>query len=193
MKVTFNKLNDTIYQVVKNANIGLWKKGEGETLGNFLLNFMKKKLKKSFGAEKPAEEIAVIRGKMQTIFDAPNAKGESYESSFEYNIEARIGNRNVYLQVSDWKAKGIAIKWEFSTSEQTDRKIVEKELWDMIREAKISDYEDEFRYEDAIGCKYGCKDGKPWVDNFYEKKLSKDKEDTIKEIRELIKELHKRN
>src|SRR3712207_2615120 len=62
----------------------------------------------------PAHHVALTRARLQTVFGAPDSRGDDYKSSFQYDLVASTPAGEVYFVVGDHKAADVLIFWEYS-------------------------------------------------------------------------------
>ena len=163
--ISFSKMQESIWDVVKNAHVAAWAKVEGDIS---LTEYTVKKLKEAEEILKAGltlpEYIALIRGKMESIFGVPSHRGDEYKNSFVYEILAEIEGNKIYFAINDRKGEEVSLSWEYTTSTRAERRVVEYAFWEMLKDVKPADYEDSFNFDGMAGVKYGCKDGMPYVD-----------------------------
>lgn len=108
--------------------------------------------------------VPAVRAKLESLFGAPTGRGDDYKMSFEYALRAETPAGIAHLAIGDWKAWGVVIMQDYTTATPEARRLARGALWRAVADAPLADFEDEFRYDEADGVRYGCRGGTPWMD-----------------------------
>ena len=89
--ISYERSERSIFELVENPTIAMYD-GEYDSrdLKTFFYDRLIKMMNPLTGSLNYQEEIALVRGKLQTLFGDPNNRGDDYKNSFEYNIKATI-------------------------------------------------------------------------------------------------------
>src|SRR5690606_29268421 len=98
-----------------------------------------------------ADNIALIRAKLQHIAGPPVGRGDEHKTTFEYAWEATVGGETVLLLVYDAKARSVhvAVSPPGDAAEQAVAA-----LWELLTIAPLGTFSDRFRYDGHGGCRY---------------------------------------
>ena len=154
--IVFKKLSKSINEIVPNAKITHWTQANGKSIER-LAEYL---IERIVGKHDPLAEIALLRGKLETLFGSPNNVGD--KASFVYDIEAVMKEKKIYFSINDRQCEFIDVYWEVSTSTPEERTLVENAFIKLLEKTKPSDFEDECYDHEFQEWRYGVKKGKPW-------------------------------
>jgi hypothetical protein len=164
--VRFERSATPILEIVENPAVAAWNAAAEEgslDLGGHLAARRARTAAAFREGLDPAHYVALIRARLQTLFGNPTSRGDSYKSSFQYDLLATTPAGQVYFLAGDHKASEVLIFWEYSASTAEARRIAEQAFWALISATTPSEYEDSFAFEEAAGVRYGFGAGRPWV------------------------------